>query len=210
MHDPIFDAFYSSGIQFINNVTYQQSTVQSAGAALLDKIGKPAIIIGHSQGGILPLLIADVRPALAKALILLEPLGPPFRDAVFSNSSTRAWGLTDVPITYEPPITNPADLKLATVPAPNNRTIECVRQASDNPRKLANLVDKPILLVTSESSYHMLYDYCSVNFLRQAGCSKVTHLELGEEGIHGNGHMFFMERNSDVIQKRIKHWIYSI
>lgn len=184
--------------------------MQSAGAALLDQIGKPAIIIGHSQGGILPLLIADVRPALTKALILLEPLGPPFRDAVFGNSSTRAWGLTDIPITYSPPITNPSDLDLIVRPASDNHTIDCVLQASDNPRQLANLVDKPILLVTSESSYHMLYDYCSVDFLRQAGCSRVTHLELGEEGIHGNGHMFFMEKNSDIIQQRTKRWIHSI
>jgi hypothetical protein len=33
---------------------------------------------------------------------LIEPTGPPFQDAVFSNSSTRAYGLTDIPLTYSP------------------------------------------------------------------------------------------------------------
>lgn len=211
MGDEVFDTFYSSNVQFINNATYQQSTVQNAGAALLDRIAKPTIVMGHSQGGILPLLIADARPALTKALILLEPTGPPFREAIFSTKPARAWGLTDVPITYDPPVTNPAtDLKQTVVPARNNQSVDCVLQANDSPRKLANLADKPILLVTSEASYHAPYDYCSADFLRQAGCSKVKHLELGEEGIHGNGHMFFMEKNSDTIQKLIKRWIESV
>lgn len=52
MGDPVFDAFYSSGVQYINNATYQQAAVQEAGAALLDRIGTPAIVMGHSQGGL--------------------------------------------------------------------------------------------------------------------------------------------------------------
>ncbi|KAF5017874.1 hypothetical protein F66182_10169 [Fusarium sp. NRRL 66182] len=209
MGDPVFDAFYSSNVQFVGNATYQQTTVQNAGAALLDKIGKPAILVGHSQGGLVPVLIGDVRPELTKALILLEPTGPPFQEAVFSNSSSRAWGLTDIPLNYSPKVTDPrADLVKKTYPAKGNGYVPCVLQAeSPSPRKLVNLASKPILLVTSESSYHMPYDYCTVKFLQQAGCSKTQHLELGEIGIHGNGHMFFMEKNSDVIQGVLASWI---
>ncbi|KID61591.1 hypothetical protein MAN_08830, partial [Metarhizium hybridum] len=53
MGDVVFDTLYSSNVPFINNVTYQLSTVQAAGAAL-DKIGKPLVLMGHSQGGISP------------------------------------------------------------------------------------------------------------------------------------------------------------
>ncbi|KAJ3541502.1 hypothetical protein NM208_g4582 [Fusarium decemcellulare] len=189
MGDPVFDTFYSSNVQFISNATYQQTTVQNAGAALLDKIGKPVILVGHSQGGLMPIVIADARPKLAKALILLEPTGPPFQDAVFSNASTRAWGLTDIPVTYSPAVTDPA---------PSSSRRRTLRAATTT---------KPILVVTSESSYHVPYDYCTVDFLQQAGCSKAEHLELGEAGIHGNGHMFFMEKNSDEIQKVLGSWI---
>jgi pimeloyl-ACP methyl ester carboxylesterase len=82
MGDPAFDAFYSSNVQFILNATYQQKTVQSAGAKLLDLIGSPVWLLGHSQGGLMPLLIADVRSNLTKGLILLEPTGPPFQEGV--------------------------------------------------------------------------------------------------------------------------------
>ncbi|KAK7415750.1 hypothetical protein QQX98_005663 [Neonectria punicea] len=209
MGDAVFDAFYSSNVQFISNATYQQTTVQNAGAALLDKIGKPVILIGHSQGGLMPLVIADARPKLTKALILLEPTGPPFQEAVFSTSSARIWGLTDIPMTYSPAVSDPTtELVKQTFAARGTDYVKCVLQAEDPaPRKLVNLASKPILLVTSESSYHMPYDYCSVKFLQQAGCSKAEHLELGEAGIHGNGHMFFMEKNSDQIQKTLQRWI---
>ncbi|KAF4814867.1 putative secreted lipase [Colletotrichum tropicale] len=212
MGDPIFDAFYSSNVEFVNNATYQQKTVQDAGAALLDKIGRPAVVLGHSQGGLMPIIIADARPELTKALILLEPTGPPFQDAIFSTKAGRPYGLTDIPITYSPEVTDPTtDLVQATYAAKGENYVQCVLQAEEPaPRQLVNLASKPILLVTSEASYHAPYDHCTVEFLQQAGCSKAEHLELGEAGIHGNGHMFFMEKNSYEIQKVLRDWILAL
>ncbi|KAL6858011.1 hypothetical protein ACO1O0_005458 [Amphichorda felina] len=208
MGDPVFDAFYSSNVQFERDCTYQQTAVQRAGAALLDLIGRPAILIGHSQGGTMPLLLADARPHLAKALVLLEPKGPPFREAVFSAAPSRPWGLTDVPITYSPPVSDPSELVQQTHPARDDDSVECVLQAEDPPpRQLINLVDLPIMVLTGEASYHMPYDYCTVRFLRQAGCHKTSHVQLGDIGIHGNGHMMFMEKNSHEVQKVVHDWI---
>ncbi|EEU43680.1 uncharacterized protein NECHADRAFT_45269 [Fusarium vanettenii 77-13-4] len=209
--DPVFDTFYVSNVQFINNATYQQSTVQDAGAALLDKIGRPVILVGHSQGGIMPILIADARPRLTKGLVLLEPTGPPFRDAVFSTRAARPYGLTDIPLNYSPSVSDPAtDLVQEVQTSRGDDFVECVLQASKPaPRRLVNLQSKPILILTAESSYHMPYDYCTADFLRQAGCSKTQHLELGEVGIRGNGHMMFMEKNSDLIQAVLERWVRS-
>lgn len=215
MGDPIFDTFYSSNVQFISNATYQQRAVQSAGAQLLDLIGNPVWLLGHSQGGLMPLLIADARPNLTKGLILLEPTGPPFQEAIFNTNSARQWGLTDIPLNYSPPVTDPLlDLVRQVVPphnqTSNNATIPCVLQATNPaPRQLPNLAPLPILTVTAEASYHAPYDYCTVEFLRQAGCAKAIHLELGKVGIHGNGHMMFMEKNSDKIWERIHKWMKS-
>ncbi|EQK97487.1 hypothetical protein OCS_06800 [Ophiocordyceps sinensis CO18] len=145
--------------------------MQRSGAALLDHID------GHSQGGTFPLLIADARPRLAKALVLLEP-------SIFSDRAARAWGLSDVPLTYEysPSVEDPArDLTRETRPAPDKDHAMCILQAEEpTPRRLANLVDMPILVVTSQSGYHAQYDYCTVEYLRQAGCS-TEHVELGED-----------------------------
>lgn len=212
MGDPIFDTYYSSNVQFINNATYQQATVQAAGAKLLDRIGKPVIVVGHSQGGLMPPLIADARPNLTHALILLEPTGPPFQEAIFSNTSARAWGLTDIPLTYSPAVTNPAtQLVKQTHPAPNSSYTSCILQAdSPPPRQLVNLAPKPILFLTSEASYHVPYDYCTVEYYRQAGCNKTEHLQLPDVGVHGNGHLVFMEKNSDVIAGLLLQWIESI
>lgn len=211
MGDPVFDSFYSSGVPFEDNVVYQQTTVQRCGAALLDRIGRPAIIIGHSQGATMPLLIADARPQLVGAIVLLEPKGPPFREAVFSSTAARPWGMTDIPITYAPPICDPSELVLEIHPARDESSVEYVLQADDPPpRQLVNLVDLPILLLTGEASYHMAYDYGTVRFLRQAGCHKTRHIELGDIGIHENGHMFFMEKNSQEIQQVVHNWIQSL
>lgn len=208
MGDPVFDAFYSSNVQSINDPVYIQKTMQIAGAALLDKIGKPVILIGHSQGGSFPTLIADARPHLTKIMVLLEPSGPPFRDAVFSSKPARPWGLTDIPLTYDPPVGDPAELVKQTYPSRGDGFVEFVLQAeSPAPRRLVNLVDKPILIMTGEASYHSPYDYATAKYFQQAGCHKTEHIELGEFGIHGNGHMFFMEKNSHEIYEVVRDWI---
>ncbi|PNH39307.1 hypothetical protein VD0004_g7583 [Verticillium dahliae] len=123
-----------------------QAAVQAAGAALLGKIGRPVILVGHSpRAASCPLLITDARPELTEAL--------------------------------------------------------------HQGRQLANRADKPTLVVTAEASYHMPYDYCTVDFLRRAGCSGTRHVELADEGIRGNGYRFFVAKNSDVIQRLPEKWI---
>ena len=208
MGDPYFDAYYASTVQFLASATCQQSTVQAAGASLLDKIGKPVILVAHSQGGIMPWLIADARPELTRAIVSLEPSGPPFHEAVVSNATARPYGLTDIPITYHPPVTKPAqDIIRQTIPAAAAGLLPCVIQADDPPpRQLVNLRKIPVLLLTTEASYHAPYDWCTVKYLQQAGVN-TTHMELGKLGIHGNGHMMFLEKNSEEIAKLIQDWI---
>ncbi|KAI8935565.1 hypothetical protein NX059_008134 [Plenodomus lindquistii] len=213
MGDEIFDAFYASNVQFIANATYQQHAVQAAGAKLLDRIGKTAWLLGHSQGGLMPLLIADARPDLTKGLILLEPTGPPFQDAVFGSGAARRWGVTDIPMTYSPAVGDPTvDLVKQIYPPPlnttKNATLPCVLQATNPaPRLLSNLAPLRILTLTGQASYHAPYDYCTVEFLKQAGCTRAEHLELGKVGIRGNGHMMFMEKNSEEIWERVRGWM---
>jgi hypothetical protein len=85
MGDPVFDAFYASTVQFVSNEMQQQTAAQKAGAALVDTIGKPVVLLGHSQAGAYPPLISDVRPHLVRSMILPERRGPPFQEAVFSR-----------------------------------------------------------------------------------------------------------------------------
>ena len=36
---------------------------------------------------------------------------------------------------------------------------------------------------------------------------KSTHLRLPDAGIHGNGHMMMLEKNSDAIAKAMADWL---
>jgi len=42
--------------------------------------------------------------------------------------------------------------------------------------------------------------------LQQAGVD-VTHFELGSMGIRGNGHLFFLEKNSDEVANVVEQWM---
>jgi hypothetical protein len=61
-------------------------------------------------------------------------------------------------------------------------------------------------VVTGEASYHAPYDHCTAGFLAQAGVAN-THLRLEDQGIHGNGHMLMIEKNSREIAALIAKWI---
>jgi len=203
--DPVFDAFYASQVESLASNAETQTLIQTGGSALLDKIG-PAIVVTHSQAGPFGWLLADSRPTLVKSIVAIEPTGPPFQNEVTATDAARPWGLTDIPLTYDPPAPGPTDLKKvreAQPDAPNHAT--CWKQA-DPPRKLSHLAGIPIVIVTTESSYHAYYDHCTVNYLTQAGV-KSTYLRLEQQGIHGNGHMVMLEKNSDQVAAVLQKWI---
>ncbi|KAL6721952.1 hypothetical protein ACLMJK_001057 [Lecanora helva] len=207
--DPVFDAFYASQVQSQKDTAITQNSTQAAGAALLDLIG-PSIVITHSQAGPIGFLIADARPSLVKALISLEPQGPPFENRVFTNSTDiiRPWGLTNIPITYSPPVSDPAmDLHRETRPPARPDLTECVLQAEPGARQLVNLAKVRTLVLTTEASYHAPYDYCTVQYLKQAGVVKLDYLDLPLFGVHGNGHLMFLEKNNIEIVTLIEKWI---
>ncbi|KAL2070171.1 hypothetical protein VTL71DRAFT_13197 [Oculimacula yallundae] len=206
MGDPIFDAYYASTVPSPTNTTLQERSMLKAGVLLLSKIG-PAVIIAHSQGSIPAWLWADARSDLVKALIQIEPKGPPFHEAIFSSDFTRPWGLTSIPLNYFPAPTDPAaPLAMQVMPPTSSDIVDYTLQA-EPARQLVNLRNVPILIETGEASYHAMYDHCFVEFLRQAGCEKVEHLRLADVGIYGNGHLQFLEKNSEEIAGVLEAWI---
>jgi pimeloyl-ACP methyl ester carboxylesterase len=211
--DPIFDQFYASQLPSIpaaNATIFNRDAI----VALLEKIG-PAIVMTHSQSGGFGWPVADVRPDLVKAVIALEPSGPPFFDIEnigapdwFRDAPTnyRVWGPTAAPLTYAPPAATPAELAIVREEkADNPNVVRCWLQTSPA-RQLPNLQKMPILIVTAEASYHATYDHCTVKFLEQAGVHS-TWIKLGEAGIHGNGHMLMLEKNSLEIVDLIARWL---
>ncbi|KAL4967392.1 alpha/beta hydrolase [Aspergillus stella-maris] len=204
--DEIFDTYYASNVQSISDSLAQEQTMKAAGEALLDKIG-PVVLITHSQGGLYGWSWTDSRPDLIKALIQIEPKGPPFREVIFSNTFSRAYGLTSIPLTYDPkPMNQSTPLAMKTIPSEKpGELLECIIQ-QEPARQLPNLAKVPIAIDTGEASYHAQYDYCFIKFLKQAGVH-AEHLDLGKRGIHGNAHLQFLEKNSDDIAALLHEWI---
>jgi pimeloyl-ACP methyl ester carboxylesterase len=212
--DAVFDQFFASQLPSIADFAEQQQLNRDALVALLDKIG-PAILLTHSQSGAFGWPVADARPNLVKAIVAVEPNGPPFygientgapawfRDAAMMINK---WGITAVPLTYSPTATTPADLapvREETPDAPD--LVRCWLQKAPA-HSLPNLTKLPILIVTSEASYHAPYDHCTVKYLQQAGV-RPTWIKLSEVGIRGNGHMMMLEKNNMEIAAVMARWL---
>jgi pimeloyl-ACP methyl ester carboxylesterase len=211
--DAAFDQFYASQFPSLVDFTVQQSLNTAAAVALLDRIG-PAVVLIHSQSGAFVWPIADARPSLVKAIVAVEPSGPPAHDVDFKgapdwfadNPRLKPYGLVDVPLTYDPPIAETSPLAFVREDKPEKPDLVRCWAQREPARKLVNLQNVPILVVTSEASYHAGYDHCTVRYLAQAGV-KSTHVRLPDVGIHGNGHMMMLENNSDAIAKVMADWL---
>jgi pimeloyl-ACP methyl ester carboxylesterase len=211
--DPSFDQFYASQFPSIASFPQQQELNRDALVALLDKIG-PSILLTHSQSGAFGWPVADARPNLVKAILAVEPSGPPVHDIEnlgppdwFKDAErTKISGLGDVPIAYDPPLAADAKLSFVRAAAPAAPDlVRCWRQ-QDPARKLPNLAKIPVLMVTSQASYHAAYDDCTAAYLAQAGVP-VRQIHLAELGILGNGHMMMIEKNNQAIAAVMLDWL---
>ncbi|KAI1657369.1 Alpha/beta hydrolase fold-1 [Daldinia decipiens] len=174
--DPIFDQFFASAQQFPSDAATQETTSQAACAALLDRIGKPAILVGHSAGAPTLWLAADVRPAAVEMIVALDPARPPFCKVGLKPGASAPYGIANAPLTYVPPVADPdADFAKMIVPAPGPDLMDCMGQAEGEgegrPRQLVNLVRVRVLVVTAQASYHAQYDWGS--------CGTCGRRELG-------------------------------
>ena len=203
--DPAFDAFCATQVPYLADQIETQRLMLAAGTALLDRVG-PAVLMTHSQAGTFGWLLGDARPELVKAIVALEPAGPPFENAVIAEGKARAWGLVDLPLAYDPPAALPDELAIELEPQGDHPDlVRCWRQKAPA-RRLANLAGIPVVLVTGEASYHAAYDHCTVKYLREAGV-EVDFVRLEERRIHGNGHMLMLEKNSAEIAALVADWL---
>ena len=204
--DPVFDSYYASMVPCLADYGAEQALMQKAGTCLLDRIG-PAILITHSQGGTHGWLWADARPELVKGIVAIEPSGPPFQSTIVKSSTAKQYGITDIPLTYDLPIQHDGRPLQVQKHVAANGQIYMLQQEPAG--RLINLIEIPVLLETGEASSHTSYDEFTVRFLRQAGVN-VEHLKLAEKGIHGNGHLQFLERNNLEIIELLEKWIGAI
>ena len=212
LDDPAVQQLVASQLPSIKSFHRQQELNTAALVALIDKIG-PSILLVHSQAGAFAWPVADARPDLVKGILAVEPNGPPVHNVEFVGAPdwfnyggvALAWGVTDVALTYAPPVKDASELRFVQqdkADAPD--LVRCYAQA-EPARQLPNLQKMPVLIVTSEASYHAPYDHCTVKYLHQAGV-QASWLKLADHGIRGNSHVMMMEKNSRAIAEQIIAW----
>jgi pimeloyl-ACP methyl ester carboxylesterase len=226
--DPTFDKYIASNVPSMDNRGAQSKMNVDALAALLDRIGE-SILLVHSQSGQYGWPLAQARPALVKAVVAAEPSGPPVHDVVvpgearfgmtFENAiavagtemfrddpRVKRYGLTDTPLTYAPAVTPESPLEFVQQEQPEGPDlVRCWRQ-KEPARKLVAVGERPIIYFAAEASFYAPYNHCTVGYLKQAGVD-VSFIRLADIGLHGNGHMMMMEKNSDAIAQVIIEWL---
>jgi pimeloyl-ACP methyl ester carboxylesterase len=208
--DPAFDQFYASQVESADG-DVSARLVSNAGAALLDRIG-PAVVVTHSQAGAFGWAIGEARPSLVKAIVAVEPGGPPFFSAPppwgdgNPDKLSRRFGLTNTPLAYDPSLTDSVDLTIEQERVPAGPDLVRCWLQKNPARRLTNLSRIPVMILVSEASYHAGYDHCTARYLVQAGV-RTDFVRLGELGLHGDGHMMMLEKNSTRIAVEILRWM---
>jgi len=211
--DPITIQMVSNYLPEIEDFTRQQFLNRDALVALFGTIG-PAVLMVHSQAGTFAWPVADARPDLVKAIVAVEPNGPPFFEVDFvgppdyfkQGKLALPYGLSAVPLSYEPAVKDASELSIEQEAKADGPDLVRGWLQKEPARQLLNLQRMPIMVLTAEASYHAPYDHGTVKYLAQAGV-KATHIRLADLGIRGNSHVMMNEKNNVEIAAVIAVWL---
>lgn len=211
--DPVFDTFEASMIPLNSNSTSGELAMRAAGCRLLALVGE-SFTFCHSASCQYTTLWSDECPDLVKATINLEPTVIPFQSLVggvddpAGRSPSRAYGLTNTPITYDPPIQSASELDPVEVGIDTPALRSCFLQASNSTiHTLPEIAKVPFIMYTGSASPHITYDHCVALYLEQ---TQVPYewIKLADIGILGNGHFLYLETNNieiaDVVYAKLQ------
>jgi len=206
MGDPVFDYFAKTELQGVSNPNGAQIITDTV-VQLLDMMGQPVILAVNSGVASSGWAVADARPKLIKGILAAEPVAPPIENAERGSTGPgRLWGLSNLPLHYDPPVKDASELKtVREEKADGPDLIPCWVQ-QEPARKLVNLAGIPVLEFSGEASYHRPYSHCVAKWLNQAG-GKATFVRLEDVGLPGNGHQMMSEKNSAGISKFMMGWL---
>lgn len=174
----------SAGVHFDQAAAQQRDG--DALVRLLESIG-PAVVVTHSLGAPAGWLAAAARPDLVRAVVALEPPGPPFLHAPQMGLSLE-WGLTSAPLAYDPPVVSPEELKQAAT------------------RTVPGLTGLPVAVVEAEASPLGGGAGAVAAYLREVG-ARADHLRLADHGVRGNGHGMILELNNREVLDVVLRWL---
>ena len=206
MGDPVFDYFAKTELQTVASPNQDKRTVDAL-LQLMDMIGQPVVLMLNSGIAASGWVVADARSKLVKGIVAVEPVAPPIENAERgATGAGRVWGLTNLPVHYDPPIKEASELQTVRQDKADGPDLLPCWIQKEPARKLVNLEPIPVLEVSGEASYHRPYSHCVAKWLNQAGV-KTTFVNLEDVGLPGNGHQMMSEKNSAGIAKFLQGWI---
>ncbi|KAF5639493.1 fusarubin cluster-esterase [Fusarium tjaetaba] len=172
-------------IPLTTNFFGQKNALRAGGCELLSLLGEKAFLISHSLGSRNPLLLFNDCPGYIAGSISLEAATSPFWPYAegLGGYAGSPWGLTNTPVTYDPPVSNPSELESESVGKETLAHRNCYLRV-EPAHKLPQVNKVPHVLLTGEASVHITYDHYVIGFLKQAG-GKPEWIKLGD---WGNGH----------------------
>lgn len=198
--DPLIDQFMACESGNVLDEAFHSDLSWHGGVELVDRIG-PCILLTHAFGGFFGWGVADRRPNLVKGIFCMEINGNPF-------AQQFRWGLTASPITYDPPVSDPAQFQLVdrTAPSDSPRPVVSPYKLQAEPaRKWKNLQGIPIGWLTTEFGGGGS-PVANVEFLKQAGCP-AEMVRLRDYGIAGNGNLMLLEKNNHEVFGVVRDWL---
>ena len=206
MGDPIFDYYAKTDSQTPTGADLEKIAADDI-EELLDLIGQPVILLLHSGAAPSGWMAADARAKLVKGIVAAEPVSPPIEEAERGRSGPgRLWGVTNLPVHYDPPIKDPSQLRPVRQEKPDGPGLVPCWVQQEPAHKLVNMQGIPVLNVSGQASYHRPYSHCTAKWLNQAGV-KTTYVNLEDVGLPGNGHQMMSEKNSAEIAKYFMGWL---
>ncbi|EHA55644.1 hypothetical protein MGG_12383 [Pyricularia oryzae 70-15] len=224
--DPYFLNYKASRVPVISTSEERIAYGAEAACMILDRIGKPTVIIAEGSGGVSGLIAADRSPDRVAGLTLMgypyAPFAMPFQLTRFDNGIGRVYhedameectaltsGLTTADLCFDPPLALMQSLRAVKTYADEaaNAGPFCFLQDAKYPiHRLANLARVPVLVVTPQAGCNSAYDWSVVAFLRQAGVAADWY-KLARFGLLGNGELMWLERNGARVARLVLAWI---
>lgn len=172
--------------------------MRAAGCKILCLIGE-SFTFCYSASCQYTTLLADECPDLMAATINLEPSSLPFQSLVGNSTYptsgcvlSRPYGLTNTPLTYDPPVSSSSELDPVEVGTDTPALHSCFLQSANSTIHTSPGVAKvPVIMCTGSASPHTTYDHCVALYLNQTQVP-CEWIKLDNIGILGNGPFLFL------------------
>jgi pimeloyl-ACP methyl ester carboxylesterase len=197
--DPLLAQFAGGEVGNVADLALHSEFCARGLAETLDRIGK-SIVLTYAAGSFFGWQLANDRPQLVAAIVVAEGNGRPF-------DSQTPWGITALPMAYDPPARTPEDFSLIVQTMPDDWPTPHLpyRLQAAPVRRLVNLAGIPMIHFFNDT-YGPGSGPAQVAFLRQAGCAAEA-VHLRDVGFPHNTNVMPLEKNNRELFNFVRDWL---